>query len=137
MSYHFLRLFNRFTICNPTKSTLSSRYRLTSATGAHRFRHLGHDRHFQMERCIPVLKVTGIPKSFQATYCIQSTPENKKDQTENILTVPNVLTVGRMIMCPFLGYLVINNDYSTAFGLFVVAGITDLVTLSTLSIFKK
>lgn len=57
-----------------------------------------------------------------------------KDQTENILTVPNFLTVGRMVMCPILGYLVIQNDYPTALGLFVIAGITDLVCIYVLLI---
>ena len=69
-------------------------------------------------------------------FCTQNVPE-KKDQTENILTVPNILTVGRMVMCPFLGYLVIQNDYSTAFSLFVVAGITDLVCLFFVLFFFK
>lgn len=32
-----------------------------------------------------------------------------------------------MAMCPVLGYLVIHQDYPTALGLFVVAGVTDLV----------
>lgn len=130
MSYQFLRLFNEFKICNPTKLTLIPRYRLTSAMGSQRFRHLGHNRHFRMEKFIPVFNLTGTSKSFEVkvAYCTHNTPEKKvKDQTENILTVPNVLTVGRMIMCPFLGYLVINNDYATAFGLFLVAGVTDLV----------
>lgn len=53
----------------------------------------------------------------------------KKERFENILTIPNFLTVSRMAMCPLLGYLVIQQSYWPAFGLFVVAGITDLVTL--------
>lgn len=50
-----------------------------------------------------------------------------RDQFENIITIPNILTVSRMAMCPVLGYLVIQNNYTMAFGLFVAAGITDLV----------
>ena len=30
-------------------------------------------------------------------------------------------------MCPYLGYLVVYEQYSTAFGLFLIAGVTDLV----------
>ncbi len=93
-----------------------------------RFRHLGHNRirQIKMEKFTP-LSAFKNAMSFK-NLCTQNVPE-KKDQTENILTVPNVLTVGRMVMCPFLGYLVIQNDYSMAFNLFVVAGITDLVCL--------
>jgi len=73
-----------------------------------------------------------------------------KDRVENIFTIPNFLTVispyffiimlknlyflllftlqvSRMAMCPVLGYLVIHQNYPTALGLFVVAGVTDLV----------
>lgn len=64
------------------------------------------------------------------SYCSGDVPSRKSsDQVENILTIPNILTVSRMVMCPVLGYLVIKHDYSTALGLFVIAGITDLVFL--------
>ena len=53
----------------------------------------------------------------------KSTAEKK----ENIVTIPNILTVSRIFMCPVLGYLVINSDFSNALWLFVIAGITDLV----------
>ena len=59
-------------------------------------------------------------------YC-SGNPGEEKVRKENILTIPNFLTVSRMAMCPYLGYLVIHQDYTPAFGLFVIAGITDLV----------
>lgn len=99
---------------------------LTSVIVCQRFRHLGHNR-CHMAKFSPPKHVFGDSKSIQV-YSTDNTPETKsKDQTENILTVPNILTVGRMLMCPVLGYLVIHNDYPTAFGLFIAAGITDLV----------
>lgn len=63
------------------------------------------------------------------TFCNKNEDQEKKskDQFENVLTIPNVLTVSRIVMCPILGYLVIHNEYCTAFSLFLVAGLTDLV----------
>lgn len=101
---------------------------LTSVIVCQRFRHLGHNR-CHMAKLSSPRKVFEDFKSIQV-YSTDNTPQTKnKDQTENILTVPNILTVGRMLMCPVLGYLVIHNDYPTAFGLFIAAGITDLVCI--------
>ena len=71
---------------------------------------------------------------FSRTFCSKQDFDKakKKDQFENVLTVPNVLTISRVVMCPILGYLVVQNDYSTAFALFTVAGITDLVYFGTI-----
>jgi len=44
-----------------------------------------------------------------------------------ILTVPNVLTLCRMLMAPVLGYMVLTGAYMAACGIFVIAGITDLL----------
>ena len=30
----------------------------------------------------------------------------KREHFENVLTIPNILTVSRMVMCPYLGHLV-------------------------------
>ena len=61
--------------------------------------------------------------------------ENEKgkpiaEKKENIVTIPNILTVSRIFMCPVLGYLVINSDFSNALWLFIIAGITDLVKIT-------
>lgn len=48
-------------------------------------------------------------------------------ERENIITIPNILTIGRAGLAPYLGYLIIQSDFTIAMGLFVVAGITDLV----------
>lgn len=45
---------------------------------------------------------------------------------ENILTVPNFLCIGRIAMSPYLGYVIIQNDFKLAVGLMVFAGFTDL-----------
>ena len=46
---------------------------------------------------------------------------------ENILTVPNLLSVSRIALSPALGYLVLSENYPLALGLFAVAGVTDMV----------
>lgn len=48
-------------------------------------------------------------------------------ERENILTIPNLLCVGRGILAPYVGYVIVQGDYQLAIGLLVVAGITDLV----------
>jgi len=44
-----------------------------------------------------------------------------------ILTVPNLLTFSRMLLTPYLGYLVVAESYTMACVVFTVAGVTDLV----------
>lgn len=51
----------------------------------------------------------------------------KKILRENIYTIPNMLTVGRLIAAPYVGYLIVNHDYPLALGVFVLAGLTDMV----------
>ncbi|KAI9563199.1 hypothetical protein GHT06_010657 [Daphnia sinensis] len=126
---NLLRVSSILKICNSNITSSVLRYRSTPVMlcQLQRFRHIGHYRKIGMKNVAPVCQVFENVKSFKL-YSTQNLPgKNIKDQTENILTVPNFLTVGRMIMCPILGYLVIQNDYPTAFGLFVIAGITDLL----------
>jgi len=47
-----------------------------------------------------------------------------------ILTVPNMLTFSRMLLTPYLGYLVVAESYTMACVVFTVAGVTDLVIVS-------
>lgn len=49
-----------------------------------------------------------------------------KFEKENILTVPNLLSLSRIALSPVLGYLVLMENYSLAFGLLALAGVTDL-----------
>ncbi|EFY91943.1 phosphatidyl synthase [Metarhizium acridum CQMa 102] len=46
---------------------------------------------------------------------------------EDIYTVPNVLTITRLIAAPVVGYLVLHDSHAWAVGLFAYAGITDLL----------
>lgn len=52
-------------------------------------------------------------------------PTTELEQTSKWLTVPNALTLLRMGIAPYLGYLVCTEQYSWALGLFMLAGATD------------
>lgn len=51
-------------------------------------------------------------------------------ERENIFTIPNLLCVGRGILAPFVGYVIVLENYHLAIGLLAIAGVTDLVSLS-------
>lgn len=74
----------------------------------------------------------------QASEASQSTSEAVTEKTpppilrENIYTIPNLLTVSRIISCPFLGYFIVNGNFVAATSLLFYAGVSDLVRLSFL-----
>lgn len=46
---------------------------------------------------------------------------------ENIYTLPNILTVSRLLAAPLIGYLIVHEQHAWAAGLFVYAGLSDLI----------
>lgn len=48
-------------------------------------------------------------------------------ERENVLTIPNLLCVTRGLMAPYLGYVIIQGDFTLGMGVLAVAGLTDLV----------
>ncbi|KAI2102338.1 hypothetical protein LOZ34_005539 [Ophidiomyces ophidiicola] len=46
---------------------------------------------------------------------------------ENIYTLPNLLTVSRLVAAPLVGYSILHAHHGLALALFVYAGVTDLV----------
>lgn len=48
-------------------------------------------------------------------------------ERENILTIPNLLCVARSFLAPYIGYVIIQENYQLAIGLLAFAGLTDLV----------
>lgn len=48
---------------------------------------------------------------------------------ENIYTLPNFLTVSRILACPVLGWSIVHDDFTLAISLLVYAGLTDLVSV--------
>lgn len=51
---------------------------------------------------------------------------------ENIYTIPNLLTVSRIIACPVLGWAIVHDNFEFATALLVYAGLTDTVFSSHL-----
>lgn len=51
------------------------------------------------------------------------------DVQENIVTVPNLLSVCRIALSPLTGYLVLEGTHSLALGLFTLVGLTDVVSI--------
>ncbi|KIK90885.1 hypothetical protein PAXRUDRAFT_831298 [Paxillus rubicundulus Ve08.2h10] len=84
-------------------------------------------------------------RSFTSTSCLQSVrpSSNSKDPEtenkavisnelhekstirENIYTIPNFLTVSRILACPVLGWSILNDDFHLATCLLVYAGLSD------------
>lgn len=52
--------------------------------------------------------------------------EHNKTEKENIYTIPNVLTLSRILSCPILGWSIVDGNYYIASGLLVYAGLTDM-----------
>uniref|UniRef100_A0A8D0N7C4 Cardiolipin synthase (CMP-forming) n=1 Tax=Sus scrofa TaxID=9823 RepID=A0A8D0N7C4_PIG len=48
-------------------------------------------------------------------------------QYENPWTIPNMLSMTRIGLAPVLGYLIIEEDFNIALGVFALAGLTDLL----------
>ncbi|KAH7915257.1 CDP-alcohol phosphatidyltransferase-domain-containing protein [Hygrophoropsis aurantiaca] len=51
--------------------------------------------------------------------------DEKPTIRENIYTIPNLLTVSRILACPVLGWSILHDDFYLATGLLVYAGLSD------------
>jgi hypothetical protein len=67
--------------------------------------------------------------SLQSIHRFQHTQNKKSALRENIYTIPNLLTVSRIVACPALGWAVLSDNYAAATGLLLYAGVTDWVSL--------
>ncbi|XP_033041550.1 cardiolipin synthase (CMP-forming) isoform X1 [Trachypithecus francoisi] len=54
-------------------------------------------------------------------------PASTPSLYENPWTIPNMLSMTRIGLAPVLGYLIIEEDFNTALGVFALAGLTDLL----------
>lgn len=66
----------------------------------------------------------------EAKYKVQERVREKMEEVyekENIMTIPNLLTISRMFLSPYIGYVIVDGQYGMAISLLAVAGITDLV----------
>jgi cardiolipin synthase len=59
--------------------------------------------------------------------------EEGDELSESPYTLPNALTVARIIACPFLGYQIVHGDYVSATALLFACGVSDWVSCMTLS----
>ena len=67
----------------------------------------------------------------EARHKVQERVREKMEEVyekENIMTIPNLLTMSRMVLSPYIGYVIIDGHYGMAISLLAVAGITDLVS---------
>uniref|UniRef100_A0A336MPK4 cardiolipin synthase (CMP-forming) n=1 Tax=Culicoides sonorensis TaxID=179676 RepID=A0A336MPK4_CULSO len=48
-------------------------------------------------------------------------------ERENVLTIPNLLTVSRIFVTPYLGYVIVQGDFQFAMGILAVAAISDML----------
>jgi hypothetical protein len=60
------------------------------------------------------------------TPCKHETAPGPASLHEDIYTLPNLLTLSRLVAAPFIGYFVLHEQHALALGLFVYAGISDL-----------
>ena len=60
--------------------------------------------------------------------------KENEQKHENIITIPNLLCISRVLAAPYLSHLIINQaDFSWAMVIFMYAGLTDAVSYITLS----
>lgn len=48
-------------------------------------------------------------------------------ERENVVTIPNMLCVTRILLSPYIGYLIIQTDFHQALAVIMFAGVTDLL----------
>ncbi|KAK1925489.1 CDP-alcohol phosphatidyltransferase-domain-containing protein [Papiliotrema laurentii] len=54
-----------------------------------------------------------------------SSSEDNEELSESPYTIPNALTLARIIACPFLGYQIVQGDYVLATSLLFACGVSD------------
>ncbi|KAK7686198.1 hypothetical protein QCA50_010418 [Cerrena zonata] len=138
---------------SPSRTTLSFSTLARTRTPSHntRITRLRHDPIASSTACLPITSPHNLRPRYFSRSLLRLTSHNdpkppilpeRKDESplevkdkkptlatirENIYTIPNLLTVSRILACPVLGWSIINNDFTLATGLLVYAGLTDLV----------
>lgn len=73
-------------------------------------------------------------RDLKSSSISNSKPTSKPSIRENIYTIPNLLTVSRIIACPVLGWSILEGDFLLATSLLTYAGLTDWVSVVTLGV---
>lgn len=77
-------------------------------------------RHQKLRLNVPALGISS------RLYLHNRPPSGSKtERRENIYTFPNLLTAGRIALCPFIGWSILNAEYHQAVALVALAGISD------------
>ncbi|KAH8383996.1 hypothetical protein KR009_011657 [Drosophila setifemur] len=50
-----------------------------------------------------------------------------REERENIMTIPNMLTISRAFLSPYIGYVIVQGDFTLGMSLLAFAGFTDLL----------
>ncbi|SPP89672.1 blast:Probable cardiolipin synthase [Drosophila guanche] len=50
-----------------------------------------------------------------------------REERENIMTIPNMLTISRAILSPYIGYVIAQGDFTFGMSLLAIAGVSDLL----------
>lgn len=69
----------------------------------------------------------GFSTHFRALQAPPTDTPNKPTLRENIYTLPNILTVSRILACPVLGWSILEGDFVLSTALLLYASVTDLV----------
>ena len=74
-----------------------------------------------------------LAKALYSTENIELNQSNlskeNEQKHENIITIPNLLCISRVLAAPYLSHLIINQaDFSWAMVIFMYAGLTDAVS---------
>jgi len=88
------------------------------------------------QSCLPLIQLSRNYSSIPpASSPPPSTPSTSSDSPipptlpkhENIYTIPNALTLARILACPAIGYYIVKGELGIATSLLFVAGVSDLV----------
>ncbi|KAI9103046.1 CDP-alcohol phosphatidyltransferase [Phlyctochytrium arcticum] len=96
---------------------------------------------FSRSRLVPGLLSSQLqrqinPSPFRVLSTNATPPEGKPAEgtspqkllaKEDIYTIPNILTMGRIAVTPVIGYLIVTSQFHWALGTLIVAGLSDLV----------
>lgn len=78
-------------------------------------------------------KTTYAARASYSTLPTSSTEEKDKGNfswKRDIWTIPNALSFTRLSVTPYIGYLILHDQYDWALGISVTCGLTDLVSSS-------
>jgi len=98
---------------------------------------LSHSQRIPQSR-LPLLQLprhySSLPPTPPTTTSTSTpSPSPTLPKHENIYTIPNALTLARILACPAIGYYIVKGELGIATSLLFVAGVSDLVRSSSSS----